>query len=211
MRLADLIANGPGDHPHVTITNFTCGEDFVYLSRQEHSVFRSKEVGWDKVWIPLYPNEDPPREGKEPGSRPRPVRILLATPYVGARAVDVKILGRRASLDGLVTTTAASQAPDPEVRSRLKRSYPDLDFSNCLLIEEVQSHTQSTAEQEALLFTAAAAGGLGLGTVCLLVGLFLWNIDRKRSLAKAGDQGLRTDEGPLWRNGPNHHMPGNSR
>jgi hypothetical protein len=190
IRLADLIANGPGDNPRVTVTDFACGQRFVYLSKQEQVFFTRKEIGWGMVWIPLYPREADPREGEKPPGKAAPIRALLATPQVHDKELDVQILNRRASLEGLATRVQQGGKLDEEVRAKLKESYPEADFSDYLFIEEIGPYTKESAQEEAYAFLAAVAGGFGLGSAGVLLGLFLWNLDRKRTTADVDGPGL---------------------
>jgi hypothetical protein len=136
------------------------------------------------AWIPLYSREKTAREGTQPEVGAGPARVILATRHAGSQAADLRILHSCESIEGLVVSTSADQILDAELRSQLQRSYPDLDLASCLLFEEIRDHRALETAQREAYFVAVTMGGVGLGAVSLVVGLFLWNLDRKRSSAK---------------------------
>jgi hypothetical protein len=181
VRLEDLLTEGPGENAHVIVTDFVEGPEYVY----EQTGTTRREMWWDKVWIPLFTPDNAGPDLGEAG--PRQIRVLLVMDHPSGGKTDVAILLRRGWVQGVAREVRGGGALDPQVRSKLQESYPNAELSDYLLIEEEGGLTKERAGVEAYLFSGLSGGGAGLGVVVLIVGLFLWNLDRRRSRSNGAE------------------------
>jgi len=181
--LRDLADKGPGDNPHVIVTDFTCAKYFAYTTQTRRGERPDPDrMASRKAWIPLLPKAPVPDGGKEPALPPGSIKVLLETPQtLVGRAVELHVLSRRPSIEGLATRLSERGLPS-DIRATLSSRYPDTDFESCILVEEIDRYQKGDAPLFAKLVTAGAGGGVLVGGAVLLLGLFFLLLDRRRNL-----------------------------
>jgi hypothetical protein len=176
LTLQELAANGPGDNPHVIVTDYLCGRGYVFemMVRKGSPPPTPDQGGPGKAWIPLFP--------KSQGDAPEPNSfvVLLETAPTQASGTGFHLLSRRAEMEGLVFPISFRTLKG-EVQARLSKSYPGTDFSKGLLLEEWDQHHKKDAPFFAYALAILAGGGLLLGLPLLSLGI-VFARGRARSL-----------------------------
>jgi hypothetical protein len=119
--LRDLIARGPDGNPNIILTDFVLCENLVY---------QSGTGGWQKVWVPIVPRENPQQVS---GGHPGVVQALIFTTNARNDA-DLIQQCNQPRLKALVTNRIASLSG--QERTLLERSHSRTNFNNCLIIQE---------------------------------------------------------------------------
>jgi hypothetical protein len=130
LRCADLGRNGPRSNAHVLLCDFRlCDSAFVYEERRGQ---------WTQAWVPAVPRYEAldTGPGAAPGGAGPPaapaVRVLVKMPR--ARSVaDVVQAARQETLQGMVVN--AIERLGRVERATLERSYPEVDFDACWILE----------------------------------------------------------------------------
>jgi hypothetical protein len=174
LTLEALAANGPGDNPHVVVTDFRCADGYVFELRRRGGDRppTADEPGWGRAWIPLLPR---PRAGGPDAAPSASFVVLLETAPTLASGKEFHLLSRRASVQGLVVPLSRRDVPDKAL-AELAESYPEADLPNCLVLVEYEPRQR----EDAPLAAHALAAGTGAG---LLVGLFLLPLGVVRVIA----------------------------
>jgi hypothetical protein len=149
--LQQLIARGPAGNAHIILKDFEFGDNSVYQA-DEHN-----NASWNKVWVPVVP-----RQGNQDVAAGRIVNlqaIVKSSKVKNAAALDQFV--KTTTLQGMVTNRIDSLGS--EERGILQQSYPQTDFSKCLIIEDGRKPSSSGV---LLLMCAGTlvlfAGGAGL-------------------------------------------------
>lgn len=169
--LYELAANGVGDNPHVIVTDFICGSEYIFEAqiRKGAPLPKSDETVWGKAWIPLLPKSSPDvRKGDSPPS----FTVLLETTPTVTSVSGFHLLSRRQSMEGLVIPLAQRPLP-AEAQSKLAETYPHTDFKNFLVLVQYERHEKEDAPVFAYALAISAGGGLLIGAPLLLLGIML--------------------------------------
>jgi hypothetical protein len=175
--LAQLLANGPGNNAHVLVTDFVPAQNYVYLYQQVRGKYNlatppgSENRNWTEVWVPLVPLTAEMKDRLAAGGdiadllHPRAVRVVVRLANVHDRDSVEQWCGNKREVKGLVVNSVSSL--NTTTKDLLKQSYPDSDFSTCLLIHEGRKPPWAIG----IIF------GFGMGTLLMVAGS-LWFIFR---------------------------------
>jgi hypothetical protein len=144
--LQQLIARGPQGNAHIILKDFEFCDNLVY-QESEHG------TSWSKVWVPVVPHQGN-REGV--GPRVPNVQALVKSSKVRGQN-ELNQLTEKTSLQGMVTNRIDSLGSDE--RKILQQSYPQTDFSKCLIIEDGRKP-----------FNSGVILLMGAGTIVLVAG-----------------------------------------
>jgi hypothetical protein len=148
--LRDLSATGYGDNRHVKVTGCALGHRYVAAQRN---------WAWEHVSVPLVPVDDDPGDAV-PAVKNFWVVLVSSRPR---RESDLKSLLQQSSVQGVVWRDRSMI--ELSEQNELRRLYPGLDWSKCLVLQEgVVPMKESTA----LAFLASSAG------MVVLTGLIFW-------------------------------------
>ena len=123
--LQELQSRGAAGNPHVQVTGFTFGKDFVYTKPQYGD-------GFTKVWVPIVPGVA--GSNGLPTSLPAEgIRVLVRSdkPH---NMKEVDRFCERTTVKGLIVNGLDS-LPDSHVEL-LRRNYPGTDFSKVMILDE---------------------------------------------------------------------------
>lgn len=170
--LHDLATNGPGDNPHVIVTEFTCGSGYVFEieTRKGAPPPGPDQAGHGKAWIPLYPKSAP--ENANAGVEPTSFIVLLETTPTLASGNGFHVLSRRQSMEGIVVPLSRRDLP-ADVRDKLAERYPDTHFADCLILEQYEPYEKEDASTFATALAVIAGAGLPVGLLALSLGVIL--------------------------------------
>src|SRR5262249_2912344 len=148
--LQQLIARGPEGNAHIILKDFDFCDNLV-RQQSEHG------TTWTKIWVPVVPRQGN-REGA--GGQVQNVQAIVKSSKVHGE-FELNNFTQQTSLQGMVTNRIDSLGS--EERKILQQSYPQTDFSKCLIIEDGR---QPTSSGKILLMGAGTlvlvAGGVGL-------------------------------------------------
>lgn len=113
--LQQLIASGPGDNIHVTVTQLRLGLDWIYEEKGDQ---------WTRVWIPLYPDQNAELQ--------REFHVIVRTSDAPDEA-SVERFCQQTELTGLVVNSI-HQLRSPEIIV-LEQAYPKIDPSQILVLD----------------------------------------------------------------------------
>jgi hypothetical protein len=159
--LKALIARGPRGNPNIILTEFVPCPNIVYQSYQtgKHG------DNWTKVWVPILPEDEGIAQIKQ---GPNTITNFQAI-IVSTNAKNELELGRRLDqpkLRSMVMNELHSLGS--EEKKLLAQSYPNTDFSKCLIIEEGREPAGSVS----VFLLTAGSGMAGLaGTILLVLGV----------------------------------------
>jgi hypothetical protein len=176
--LHDLATKGPGDNPHVLVTDFTCGSEYVFeiQSRKGAPQPSPDQTGWGRAWIPLLPKSSSDRPDAAP---PTSFAVLLETSPTFASGTGFHLLSRKQSMEGLAVPLSRKNMP-LEVRDKLTANYPDTDFGACLFLEQYEGHHKEDASVFATALAIVASSGVLVGLPALALGIFFGRSKRKQ-------------------------------
>jgi hypothetical protein len=185
IRLAELLEHGYGDNPHVLVTDFVWDDGYVGVAPHNGEQ-------WTKVWIPLWR----PDERGDPGQAPRRRSDRARAVFVSRKLTqegEVARLMRSNVIEGLVSVRAwGDEGFDSLSKYELERSYPGIDFSKCIIIEDRATGETSVWEPVA---AAVAVGGGGLALITTGIIILLISRYKKARLAWAKSR-LTAPSGP---------------
>jgi hypothetical protein len=118
IKVADLAANGPGDNPHVTLTDFEFRPNDVVVSRKRRLFYTYKE--YEGVSFPLYPRG---RRGKRP--QKQAARVVVMAPWLRTDA-EIEIFMRRKTITGMITDFGGSGTQEKPVWWSVEGRLPEL-------------------------------------------------------------------------------------
>lgn len=154
----ELARNGYGDNAHVRLGNwFFAPSTFVYEKSK-----RSEE--WNHVFVPLLPLDgdyaQSLRELPEGTSPPAPKRfgVILKSSEV-SNNTELNALGEAETLEGVVINKIDSL--DRKTKDLLSRSYPEVDFDACWILEHERKVKGPAIGLLIVLAGLAAMGGGG--------------------------------------------------
>jgi hypothetical protein len=124
--LKALIARGPRGNPNIVLTEFIPCANFVYESGKHGE-------SWTKVWVPALPLEQGIAQLKQgPNTVTDFQAIIISTSAKNEAEMNARLLQPR--LRAMVMNEIHSLGS--EEKKLLAQSYPNTDFSKCLIIEE---------------------------------------------------------------------------
>jgi hypothetical protein len=144
--LQQLIARGPEGNAHIILKDFEFGDNMVY-QQDEHG------TTWAKVWVPVVPHQGI-REGV--GGRILNIQAIVKSSKVPGQS-EFNQFATQTSIQGMVTNRIDSLGS--EERGILQKSYPQTDFSKCLIVEDGRKPSSSGV----ILL-------MGAGTIVLIAG-----------------------------------------
>ena len=153
--LEALIARGPDGNPHVRVSDFVLGDNYVYFTDDTGTY-------WTSVLVPAVPN----KMGDQAAHVLIPQVIVKST-----HASDedhLNTLRARTRLQGLVVNRI--EALGSEEREILAKDYPGIDFDKCIILEEGRQPSSG-----GMVFLM---GGGGLALVVVGGWLLLYNFTR---------------------------------
>lgn len=115
MTLQQLVAQGPGDNIHVTVTEFSFAPDWVFEERQGK---------WTRVWIPLHPGTDAADADE--------FQVIARTADAPDEAA-VEQFYRQTELTGLIVNSI-HRLRSPELIV-LEREYPHIEAAQILVLD----------------------------------------------------------------------------
>jgi hypothetical protein len=167
--LKNLIARGPAGNPNIVLKDFDLCDNFV----ESHHQNEGPNAPWTEVWVPVVPS-DRPQPGPFPfNRRPRQFDAILFSTRVRNHA-DILTYCALPRLRSMVINRI--QGLGAEETNLLQQSYPDTDFSKCLIIHEGREPASP------LTLTSLFGAGIllvltGFGT--LLFGMLGRRVDRE--------------------------------
>jgi hypothetical protein len=183
LTLSELAKHGPGDNPHVVVSDFVCGSAFVFKieTRQGGNQPAQERSGSGQAWIPLFsksefllelPLPNAPEDLAQPVGDPKSFVVLLQTVPAQGSATDFHLLIRRQQMTGLIIPYWLSKLT-PELRGKLQTAYPDTRFDQCLILEETNQHNKADTIlfAQALLLGAIVGPLFGLPALALAIKL----------------------------------------
>lgn len=197
LTLQELATKGPGDNPHVIVTDFACGNDYVseIQVRKDAPTPAPDQAAYGKAWIPLFPKTPPENpDGEQPPTR---FLVLLETSPTLASVQGFHMLSRRQSLEGLAMPLS-QRGLQPQLRSRLAASYPDTDFENGLMLVQYEPREKEDASFFATALAVGAGGSLLVGLPALAFGIILGRTRRKQ-VRSSGAAGKKRPDGSKYR------------
>jgi hypothetical protein len=177
LTLDELATRGAGGNPHVIVTDFICGDDYVFehYARAGTPPPRPDQEVLGQAWVPLFSRSA--AQGAGAGSR-RPFTVLLETRPMMVGSRELGLLSQQQSMEVLVSPFSSSTL-NHEVRSKLAAHYPGTDFATCLLLEECKSHDREDAPVFVAALAVGTCGGLLLGLPALVLGI-IWGRARRK-------------------------------
>jgi hypothetical protein len=176
-----LIDKGPGENVNVVLTDYQfLGDQFVVRYHYDKGDLNKPQT-WDKVWIPVVPADEVKADAQK-------VAVILGTRKISS-AQQLQPLEKAGRLEGMVVNDISSLPPE-EVKL-LRKSYPQVDFSKCWIIEHERTHEGTTR-------------GILIGSVCglslVLIGLVKWvaAVYAFRRLKTPDAPKAQVDRRPLW-------------
>ena len=155
LTLEALVARGPGGNPHVRVSDFVLGDNYVYFT--DDGGFR-----WTSVLIPAVPTT----MGDQSAHVLIP-KVIVKTTHV-ADEEQLEPLRARSRLQGLVINRIEELGS--EEKEILLQDYPGIDFHKCIILEEGRAPSDGTK-----LFLM---GGGGLASLLGAGWLLLYNFSR---------------------------------
>lgn len=143
VKLADLIARGPTGNPHVRVSDFDAGNNYVY---------QEGEYGgrWESVLVPAAPITPGAAENK-PDAEVKNPQMIIKSKHVHSES-ELEQLLQKPAVEGLLINSIESLGSDE--KNQLASQYPGVDFDKCLILEEGRKPSGMT--------TVALMGGGGL-------------------------------------------------
>lgn len=118
IKVADLAANGCGDNPHVTLTDFEFRPHDVVVWRKRRLLYTSKE--YTGVFFPLQPRGQP---GKPPEKQA--ARVVVTAPNLTTDA-EIETFMRRKTITGMVTDHGGRGTQEKPVWWKVEGRAPEL-------------------------------------------------------------------------------------
>jgi hypothetical protein len=178
--LSDLGSVITEDGRHVLVTGFFPGKGHVRVVFTEFITGREKN--WVEGWVPLFPVA-PDAKGNAPDPEEPPAfTALLLTRDVADKEAAIERLKRCDSIDVLAYspgTRLEGSKFQPDVSRKLSNAYPDTDFSQCIILQEVRPGDASSMQSEAKFTTGAIIACYLAGGAILTVGLVKWRRTRR--------------------------------
>lgn len=175
--LRDLAAHGPGDNPHVVVTEFVCASNYyfsVQTSKYNTGPAETRE-GSGQAWIPLFPKQPPaPEPPPASAEAPEPTGfvVLLETAPTLGNATTFRLLSRRQSMPGLIVPYSnASLSSD--IRHELAAAYPTTNFQECLVLRQIEKSDHADVIVFAQALYVGAIAGLAFGIPLAVIGFIL--------------------------------------
>ena len=175
LTLAELATNPPTEITHVVVTDFDCGDDFVYEARRKKRAPAPKqdEAGFGRAWIPLFAKAGGP--GNVPQPSPTKFVVLLETAPTITTATGKHLLSRTREMEGIAVPMSRSNVPT-DVRDKLVERYPDTRFDACIVLEQADK----VRKKDSGFFAYAATTITGLAFVMAVVAIPLGFALRRR-------------------------------
>ena len=145
LTLAELIAKGPGDNRHVTVTDFRIGG----------FAFEGKNGVWRQVWVPLFPRNDPGHE----------IRVLLASNQIAGEAA-LRVLVQTGQVTGICSAsprTTFGTVLGPQLREANRGA----ELNSVWNIDELRSLPNATTVRMTTIASAALLSLTVLMTLAL--------------------------------------------
>jgi hypothetical protein len=144
MSCTDLIRNGPGPHPHVTVTG-------LRLSSGGYLLERDGETGaLDELVQPIYP--------ASLGREPDPADLVLLLQIMNDRE-KTKLLAQPDLEPFTCAVGSASQRIEPSMRQALEKQYPGLSVVRCQVLT-VGLHEPTPERADQMIWQGIALLGL---------------------------------------------------
>jgi hypothetical protein len=153
--LEQLIARGPDAQPHVRISDFVLGDNYVYFEDDSG-------IYWQSVLIPAVPNN----KGDQAAHVLIP-QVIVKTKHV-TKEDELPSFRARARLEGMVINRI--EGIGGEEKQILAKDYPGINFEKCIILEEGRQPSAG-----GMLFLM---GGGGLALVLVGGWLLLYNFNR---------------------------------
>jgi hypothetical protein len=159
--LKNLIARGPEGNANIILTDFALCDNFVV---------ETKRGSWKGVWVPVVSKDAAGPDGR--GGSPTAFKAVIFSTKVRNEGQVYERLSQP-QLPGLVTNKIMSL--DGDQKKLLKESYPQTDFSTCLIIHEGR---EPASETKSGLMIYGGIGAVVVGLGLLGLALVVW---RKRA------------------------------
>jgi hypothetical protein len=154
MTLQQLIDRGPDGNRHVEVTDFVGCENYIFTVRNKN--FRE----WDGAWVPVVPNLPEQEEKEKWHEMVRKFDCIVHLKSVTNEASAARLMNQT-RLRGMVTNRIETLGA--KERSKLKESYPETDFDNCLILEEGRlPKSRSIALVTNLIGSVICLSGIGI-------------------------------------------------
>ncbi len=169
--LKSLIVRGPDSNPNIILTDFAPCDNFVY---------ETKNGRWNKAWVPIVPREDL-APGQMSGGKPQAVQAIMVSMKAHNQDELYNRVGQ-AAVRGLMLNRVESLGS--QERNLLQESYPNTDFSRCLIIQEDRAPAGPT------FLVIMISGGLvativGLGLLALA--FYRWRVEEEAAKKRRRD------------------------
>ena len=150
LTVAELIAKGPGENRHVTVTDFRIGG----------YAFEGKNGVWRQVWVPLFPRNDPGQE----------MRVLLTSNQIAGEAA-LRAIAQSGQVTGICSAsprTTFGTVLGPQLREANRNA----ELNSVWTIDELRSlpdaattRTNTIGSTALLSLTVLMALALGLSAM----------------------------------------------
>jgi hypothetical protein len=159
--LKDLIARGPEGNANIILTDYALCDNLV---------IEKKGSLWQGVWVPVVPKDAAGPDGR--GGSPAAFQAVIYSTRVRNEGQVSERLAQP-QLPGLVVNKLRSL--DGKQKKLLQDSYPQTDFSTCLIIHEGR---EPSSETKSALLIYGGIGAVAVGLGLLGLALVVW---RKRA------------------------------
>jgi len=161
-----LLRDGPGDNVHVVVTDFRLHTDEFAVEGEKGSDLQSH---WNVAFIPV----SPARLGVvgNGGS----YGLILQTGRAQEPG-EIRGLGKDGRLHGTIVNSVTQLNPRAELL--LKKSYPNTDFSKCLIL----AHETTPPSMQTAMITLWSGGGIVLA--CVMIGVVMGAAERRKERAE---------------------------
>jgi hypothetical protein len=174
--LKNLIARGADGNPNIVLTDFVPCDNYVVEEERRR---------WKGAWVPVVPKDQATADGR--GGSPTAFKAVVFS-NKSRNENDVRQRLLQAQLPGLVTNKIMSL--DGKQKRLLQESYPQTDFSTCLIIHEGR---EPASDEKVAIMTYGGIGAAVVGLGLLGLALLLW----RKSAAEEAHRTKRRKKGPL--------------
>jgi hypothetical protein len=171
--LRELAQNGPGNNPHVIVTDFVRGKACAFIRdhQRDEPPPGPDEPCAGQLLVPLF--EATSRAAPPDRPQPRSFVVLLETPHSFQGTTRERyVLSGSPTKQGLALPLASRKLPS-SVGDELLQAYPDTDLSECLILVEHDSWNVQNSWRTTTVILVGIAIGLFVGLPLLIYGLIV--------------------------------------
>lgn len=157
-----LIDEGPGENPHVLVTDAIAGQNYftrVRVTEEEQASGMTTDKPWEAVYLPLVPLTPEIRTRLARGEAfvPPPadsIRLVLVSHAIRNKEELGQVFGQDGAIQGLIVNAKAEI--EREAQDVLRQKYPGIALDKVLILEPGRKPTSRA------FLVALFVGGIGL-------------------------------------------------